>query len=153
MKQEQNGLGFSWRGTLSKSEEFVNCKGKYHKEKFGFGLIQKIWRCPEATGNHRSEIHLEYWWAWVWRHTKSVKKVVGLKGIKQFQKQPYEKPKWTIMLTYVNAAGFTLLLVIHKGKYSWRTHCPRVVMVRGSSSRKGYINKSLFTEYWFTLQE
>ena len=77
-----------------------------------------------------------------------VKKVIGLKGIKQFQKQPHEKPKWTTMLTYVNAAGFALPpLVIHKGKYhdSWRNHCPRQVMVRGS--KKGYINKFLFAEY------
>ena len=77
-----------------------------------------------------------------------VKKVIGLKGIKQFQKQPHEKPKWTTMLTYVNAAGFALPpLVIHEGKYhdSWRTHCPRAVMVRGS--KKGYINKFLFAEY------
>ena len=45
-----------------------------------------------------------------------VKKVIGLKGIKQFQKQPHEKPKRTTMLTYVNAAGFALPpLVIHKG--------------------------------------
>ena len=52
------------------------------------------------------------------------------------------------MLTYVNAAGFALPpLVIHKGKHydSWRTHCPRSVMVRGS--KKGYINKFLFAEY------
>ena len=59
-----------------------------------------------------------------------VKKVIGLKGIKQFQKQPHEKPKQTTMLTYVNAAGFALPpLIIHKGKYhdSWRTHCPRSV--------------------------
>ena len=52
------------------------------------------------------------------------------------------------MLTYVNAAGFALPpLVIHKGKYhdSWRNHCPRQVMVRGS--KKGYINKFLFAEY------
>ena len=77
-----------------------------------------------------------------------VKKVISLKGIKQFQKQPHEKPKRTTMLTYVNAAGFALpSLVIHKGKYhdSWRTHCPRSVMVRGS--KKGYINKFLFAEY------
>ena len=77
-----------------------------------------------------------------------VKKVIGLKGIKQFQKQPYEKPKQTTMLTYVNAAGFALPpLVIHKGKYhdSWRTHCPRAVMVRGS--KKWYINKFFFAEY------
>ena len=77
-----------------------------------------------------------------------VKKVIGLKGIKQFQKQPHEKPKRTMMLTYVNAAGFALPpLVIHKGKYhdSWRIHCPRSVMVRGS--KKGYINKFLFAEY------
>ena len=77
-----------------------------------------------------------------------VKKVIGLKGIKQFQKQPHEKPKRTTMLTYVNVAGFALPpLVIHKGKYhdSWRTHCPRSVMVRGS--KKGYINKFLFAEY------
>ena len=77
-----------------------------------------------------------------------VKKVIGLKGIKQFQKQPHEKPKRTTMLTYVNAAGFALPpLIIHKGKYhdSWRTHCPRSVMVRGS--KKGYINKFLFAEY------
>ena len=77
-----------------------------------------------------------------------VKKVIGLKGIKQFQQQPHEKPKRTTMLTYVNAAGFALPPpVIHKGKYhdSWRTHCPRSVMVRGS--KKGYINKFLFAEY------
>ena len=51
------------------------------------------------------------------------------------------------MLTYINAAGFVLPLIIHKGKYhdSWRTHCPRSVMVRGS--KKGYINKFLFAEH------
>ena len=77
-----------------------------------------------------------------------VKKVVGIKGIKQFQKVAREKPQRTTMLTYVNAAGYALPpLVIHKGKYhdTWRKNCPRQVMVR--SSKKGYINKYLFAEY------
>ena len=77
-----------------------------------------------------------------------VKKVLGIKGIKQFQKQPREKPNRTTMVTYVNAAGYALPpLVIHKGKYhdSWRQNCAKQVMVR--SSKKGYINKYLFAEY------
>ena len=76
-----------------------------------------------------------------------MKKVIGVKGIKQFQKQTHEKPKQTTILTYVNAVGLPFPLVIHKGKYHdlWRTYCPRSVMVRGS--KKGYINKFLFTEY------
>ena len=77
-----------------------------------------------------------------------VKKVIGIKGIKQFQKQPREKPNRTTMVTYINAAGYALApLVIHKGKYhdSWRTCCARQVMVK--SSKKGYINKYLFAEY------
>ena len=51
-----------------------------------------------------------------------VKRVVGIKGRKQYQMQPREKPRWTTMLTYVNAAGFALpSMVIHRGKYhdSW----------------------------------
>ena len=50
-----------------------------------------------------------------------VKRVVGIKGIKQMQLR--EKPRQTTMLTYVNAAGFALPpMVIHRGKYhdSWR---------------------------------
>ena len=85
-------------------------------------MVQKICRSEEG---HRSRGH-----------------------IKQFQKQPHQKPTQTMMLTYVNAAGFALPpLVIHNGKYhdSWRTHCPRAVMVRGS--KKGYINKFMFAGY------
>ena len=51
-----------------------------------------------------------------------VKKVIRLKGIKHFQKQPHEKPKQTTMLTYVNAAGFTL---------------PPLVSTRGSTTIHG----------------
>ena len=78
-----------------------------------------------------------------------VKKVIGLKGIKQFQKQPHEKPKRTTMLTYVNAAGFALPpLVIHKGKYhdSSRNHCPRQVMVRGQKRAISTSSSLLNTE-------
>ena len=77
-----------------------------------------------------------------------VKKVTGIKGIKQFQVQPREKPRRTTMLTYVNAAGYALPpMVIHRGKYhdSWRIDAPKRVLVRGS--KKGYINKKLFCEY------
>ena len=76
------------------------------------------------------------------------RRVIGIKGIKQFQIQPREKPRRTTMLTYVNAAGFALPpMVIHRGKYhdSWRIDAPRRVLVRGS--KKGYINKKLFAEY------
>ena len=51
-----------------------------------------------------------------------VKRVIGIKGIKQYEIQPREKPRQTTMLTYVNAAGFALPpMVIHRGKYrdSW----------------------------------
>ena len=51
-----------------------------------------------------------------------VKRVIGIKGIKQYQMQPREKPRWTTMLTYVNAAGYALPpMVIHREKYhdSW----------------------------------
>ena len=48
-----------------------------------------------------------------------VKKVIGVKGIKQFQKQPHEKPKQTTMLNYVNAAGFALPPCYTQGKVSW----------------------------------
>ena len=45
-----------------------------------------------------------------------VKRVVGIKGIKQYQMQPREKPRWTTMLTNVNAAGYALHpMVIHRG--------------------------------------
>ena len=37
-----------------------------------------------------------------------IKKVIGIKGIKQFQTVPREKPRRTTMLTFVNAAGFAL---------------------------------------------
>ena len=33
-----------------------------------------------------------------------VKRVVGIKGIKQYQMQPRQKPRWTTMLTHVNSA-------------------------------------------------
>ena len=77
-----------------------------------------------------------------------VKRVVGITGIKQYQMQPREKPRWTIVLTYVNAAGFALPpVVIHRGKYhdSWHSGAQPCVLVRGS--KKGYINKKLFAEY------
>ena len=77
-----------------------------------------------------------------------VKKVVGIKGIRSYQKQPREKSVRTTMLTYVNAAGEALPpLVIHKGKYhdSWRKDAPKDVTVKGS--HKGYINKFLFAQY------
>ena len=77
-----------------------------------------------------------------------VKRVIGIKGIKQYQMQPREKPRQTTMLTYVNAAGFALSpLVIHRGKYhdSWCTGAQPHVLVQGS--KKGYINKKLFAEY------
>ena len=37
-----------------------------------------------------------------------VKKVVWIKGIKQFQVQPREKARHTTMMTYVNGAGYAL---------------------------------------------
>ena len=46
-----------------------------------------------------------------------VKRVVGIKGIKQYQTQPREKPRHTTILTYVNTARFALSpVVIHRGK-------------------------------------
>ena len=79
---------------------------------------------------------------------EKVKKVVGIKGIKQYQMQPREKPRQTTMLTYVNAAGFALPpRVIHRGKYhdSWHIATQPYVLVQGS--KKGYINKKLFAQY------
>ena len=61
-----------------------------------------------------------------------VKRVVGIKGIKQYQMQPRVKPRWTIVLTYVNAAGFALPpVVIHRGKYhdSWHSGAQPCVLV------------------------
>ena len=61
-----------------------------------------------------------------------VKRVVGIKGIKQYQMQPREKPRQTTMLTYVNAAGFALPpMVIHRGKYhdSWHISAQPCVLV------------------------
>ena len=78
-----------------------------------------------------------------------VKRVVGIKGRKQYQMQPREKPRQTTMLTYVNAAGFALSpMVIHRGKYHDFWHifgAQPCVLVQGS--KKGYINKKLFTKY------
>ena len=77
-----------------------------------------------------------------------VKRVVGIKGIKQYQIQPCEKARHTTMLTYVNATGYALPpMVIHRGKYhdSWCIDAPKRVLVH--SSKKGYINKQLFAEY------
>ena len=56
-------------------------------------------------------------------HAVRSKRVVGIKNVKQYQKQTHEKPNWITMVTYVNAAGYALApLIIHKGKYhnSWR---------------------------------
>ena len=81
-------------------------------------------------------------------HAVKNKKVVGIKNVRQFQKQSTEKPNRTTMVTYVNAAGFALPpLIIHKGKFhdTWRNGCMPGTMVRGSS--KGYINKRLFADY------
>ena len=65
-----------------------------------------------------------------------VKRVVGIKGIKQYQIQPCEKARCTTMLTYVNAAGYALLpMVIHRGKYhdSWHIDAPKRVLVCSSN--------------------
>ena len=78
-----------------------------------------------------------------------VKRVVGIKGVKQFQVQPCEKAWRTTMLGYVNAAGFALPpMVIHRGKYhdSWHIDTP----LKGSGlwmQKRIYINKKLFAEY------
>ena len=76
-----------------------------------------------------------------------VKRVVGIKGMKQYQIQPREKARHTTMLTYVNAVGYALSpMVIHRVKYhdSWHIDAPKRVLVH--SSKKGYINKKLFAE-------
>ena len=81
-------------------------------------------------------------------HAVRNKKVVGIKNVRQFQKQSTEKPHQTTMVTYVNAAGFALPpLIIHKGKYhdTWTKDRMPGTMVRGSP--KGYINKKLFADY------
>ena len=81
-------------------------------------------------------------------HCVKSKRVVGIKNVRQYQKQSHEKPNRTTMVTFVNAAGYTLPpLIIHKGKYhnSWRHGCMPGTMVRGS--KKGYINKKLFADY------
>ena len=75
-------------------------------------------------------------------------KVVGIKGIKANQTVCREKARRSTMLTYVNAAGYALPpMVIHKGKFhdSWHKNAPPQVLV--CSSKKGYINKYLFSEY------
>ena len=77
-----------------------------------------------------------------------VKRVIGIKGIKQYQMQPREKPRQTTMLTYVNAAGYALPpMVIYRGKYhdSWCIGAQPCVLVRGS--KKGYIDKKFFAKY------
>ena len=61
-----------------------------------------------------------------------VKRVVGIKGIKQYQIQTREKPRQTTMLTYVNGAGYALPpMVIHRGKYhdSWHIGAQPHVLV------------------------
>ena len=77
-----------------------------------------------------------------------VKRVVGIKGIKQYQMQHSEKPRHTTMLTCVNAAGFALPLWLSIGGSFMipgaSVHNPRV-LVQGS--KKDYINKTLFAEY------
>ena len=51
-------------------------------------------------------------------HAVKSKRIVGIKNIRQFQKQSHKKPNRTTMVTYVNAAGYALPpLIIHKGKY------------------------------------
>ena len=81
-------------------------------------------------------------------HAVRNKRVVGIKNVRQYQKQSHEKPHRTTMVTYVNAAGYALPpLIIHKGKYSdtWTRGCMPGTMVR--ASKKGYINKKLFADY------
>ena len=81
-------------------------------------------------------------------HSVKTKKVVGKKGVRQYQVQPTEKPNRTTMVTYVNAAGYALPpLIIHKGKYhpTWSNFKMPGAMVRGT--KKGYINKEVFLDY------
>ena len=66
------------------------------------------------------------------------KKVVGIKGIKSFQTQSREKAQCTTIITYINASGYTLpLMIIHRGKYHdrWHMNAPRRVLV--CSSKRG----------------
>ena len=76
------------------------------------------------------------------------KKVFGIKGIKSFQAQSREKAQHTTIITYINVSGYVLPpMIIHREKYHdcRCTNVPRRVLVH--SSKKGYINKQLFTEY------
>ena len=74
-----------------------------------------------------------------------VKKVLGIKGIKQFQVQLREKGRHTTMMTYVNGVGYALPpMVIHRGKYhdSWWIDAPKCILVRGSkkaTSTRNYL--------------
>ena len=98
----------------------------------GINSSERIWNVDE----HGTE------------HAVKSKRIVGIKNVRQFQKQSRKKPNRTTMVTYVNAAGYALVpLIIHKGKYhdSWRQGCMPGAMVRGS--KKGYINKRLFADY------
>ena len=75
-------------------------------------------------------------------------KVVGIKGIKANQTVCREKARRSTMLTYVNTPRYALPpMVIHKGKFhdSWCKNAPHLVLVH--SSKKGYINKYLLSEY------
>ena len=81
-------------------------------------------------------------------HCVKSKRVVGIKNVRQYQKQLHEKPNRSTMVMFVNAAGYALPpLIIHKGKYhdSWRHGCMPGTMLRGS--RKGYTKKKLFADY------
>ena len=85
----------------------------------GITTLDQIWNLDE----HGTE------------HAVRSKRVVGIKNVRQYQKQTHEKPNWTTMVTFVNAAGYALPpFIIHKGKYhdTWRQWCMPGTMVRGS---------------------
>lgn len=77
------------------------------------------------------------------------RKVVGPKHVDLVQTVSGEKGDRYSIVTYVNAAGFSLPpMVIFKGKRynpKWEENCPEGVLIRNSP--KGYINKRLFYEY------
>ena len=108
-------------------EKFINVLGQ-----LGINSPEYIWNVDE----HGTE------------HTVKSKRVVGIKNVRQFQKQMHEKPCRTTMVTYVNTNGYALPpLIIHKGRYSstWTRGLMPGAIVR--SSKKGYINKELFADY------
>ena len=75
-------------------------------------------------------------------------KVLGVKKIQTFQQVSGEQGETSTFLTFVNTAGQSVPMIIHKGQRvqdTWCLKAPRSMTL--AATEKGYITKSRFHEY------